>query len=730
MRPAVPEASDILALFDDAERKPLHLQDLMMALGLPQYARRMLEETLEAMAARGMLSRMSGLRYRRAKQAPIETIGYYTHNPRGFGFLHPDDGSPDVFVSSTGVGAAMHGDRVAVRAFAGDRGPEGVVTRVVERRSQRIPGTLRIRGDSAYLECDDLRVRGPLVIESVENAPDGAAVVCEITRFPEMGGELPVARVHKVLGRPGQLDVEVLKVILREGVEENFSPEAQAEAQAFGDALKPQDYEGREDLRDIPLMTIDPEDARDHDDAVYVKRSEDGGYIALIAIADVSHYVQPGSRLDEEARARGTSIYLPDRAITMLPRELSTHLASLKEGQDRLTLAVEVKLTGDARITKVRLIEGVMRSHASLTYANLASELGWSDTAKPHPKAREHHEALAVAAELSALLKARRVRRGALMLDVPEGRVKFAEDTKIPVDIVQSRVDEGMKRAYSVIEELMLLANEVIAEYCEKREVTTVYRTHAAPDKDGLAKLCAVAHALGYDLEPEEAENPKQLGKFLRKIAKDPAVKIMHFLLLRTLPQAHYTIENSGHFGLASEAYLHFTSPIRRYPDLLVHRVVRQLVRKERLRRDDEYVAAMQASAVLASRLERRAMDIEREVLELHRCVVAQSHIDSTFDAVISSVTVHGAYAQTAAPFLDVLVRATEFGEDTWELDALGLSIRGKRTGVVFKSGQPVRITIKDVSMARRSILATLSADTVDTLRVTHKRPLKRRVTR
>lgn len=725
MRPAIPEASEILALFEGDDRPPIHIQDLMMALALPQYMRRMLEETLDAMAAEGLLSRMSGARYRRGKAKAIDTVGYYTQNPRGFGFVHPDDGTEDVFIANPSVGPAMHGDRVAVRVYPAERRREGVVVRVVERRSVRVPGTLRIRGDSAYVECDDLRLRGPLVIESAGKAPDGAAVVCEITRFPEMVGELPVARVHTVLGRPGQLDVEVMKVLLRESVEETFSPEAQAEAEALAPALTAKDYEGREDLRAIPLMTIDPEDARDHDDAVYVKRTDEGGYLALIAIADVSHYVQPGSGIDTDARARGTSIYLPDRAIPMLPRELSSNLASLRENEDRLTLAVEVQLTADARIQKVRLIEGVMRSHARLTYGNLAYTMGWSDLGKPHPKATEYKEALQIASELSALLNARRTRRGSLMLDVPEARVKFAEDGQTPTDIVQSRIDPGMKKAYSVIEELMLLANEVIAEYCEKHQVTTVYRTHGSPDEDGIAKLCAVARALGYDLEPEEAENPKKLGKFLRKIAKDPAAKIISFLLLRTLPQARYGIENSGHYGLASDAYLHFTSPIRRYPDVLVHRVVRQLVRRERLRKDDEYIAQMQASAVLSSRLERRAMDIEREVVELHRCVVAQAHLGETFKAVISSVSTRGAYAQIESPFLDVLVNANDFGEDSWEVDELGLSIRGKNTGLVFKTGQPTSVTIKDVSIGRRTVSATLAANAIEELRVEHKRHAK-----
>jgi ribonuclease R len=529
MAQTIPDDAEILAVFDDEEgRKTLHVTDVIERLGLPMFQRRAIEEALDAMTARGLLSALTGSRYRLPKKRQVpEVIGFFTHNPRGFGFVAPEDGSDDIFVPNTSIAGAMHGDRVAVRAFAAERGREGVVLRVVTRRPPRIPGTLRLKGESAVVECDDARIRGPVIVEHHEGAQDGDAVLCEVTRFPEHTGELPVGRVKGSLGRPGALDVEVIKVLAREGVEESFADDTRREASTLPERLQPDDYIGREDLRGIPLVTIDPDDARDHDDAVYVRRDEHGGYVAFVAIADVSHYVQPGTAIDRDARARGTSIYLPERAIPMLPRELSSNLASLREGEDRLTLAVEVHLTADGRIGRTRVIEGVMRSRARLTYGNVARAMGWSDLGAHSDKAQALLPDIEVAAELSQLLKSHRTRRGSLELEVPEPRVKFGEDLRTPIDIVQSRKDPGMKRAYSMIEELMLLANEVIAAHCEKHKVPTVYRVHGGPEETGLAKFCTAARSLGYDVDPEDVSNSKKLSKFLRKTAKDPAARVL-----------------------------------------------------------------------------------------------------------------------------------------------------------------------------------------------------------
>lgn len=728
MKFTIPDDAEILAVFGTAVQHPLHISEIAERLGLPLTARRPLSEALDAMAARGLLAVLPGSRYRLPRRAAAELQGRYSQNPRGFGFVTAEDGGPDVYIPATAMRGAMHGDRVAVFVQQSLRGREGVVTRVLVRRSPRVPGVLRIRPGGAWVEPDDLRIRGPIPVESIGSAKDGEAVVCEIVRWPEHAGELPQGLVRESLGRPGQLDVEVRKVLLREGVEEDFPPEAIAEAEALPARLAPDDYLGREDLRELPLLTIDPPDARDHDDAVYVRRRDGGGYVALIAIADVSHYVQPGTALDDAARARGTSIYLPDRAIPMLPRQLSSHLASLVEGEDRLTLAVEVHLSAQGKIEKSRLIEGVMRCQAGLTYGNVAWVMGWSDLGKPSDQALRFKPDLEVAAELAGILRTRRMRRGSLDFDLPEARVRFAEDGTTPIDIVQSREDPGIKRAYNLIEELMLLANEVIAQTCIKRGAPTIFRVHGAPEEDALVKIATVARAYGFDIDPEDAAHPKKLAAFLRKIQGTPAARVLGMVLLRSMPQAVYHVENIGHFGLAAEAYLHFTSPIRRYPDIIAHRVARQVARKEKIRMDEQTLQAMRSVAVESSRLERRAMEIEREVMDLYRCVVAQSHIGEIHHGVVSGLSTSGPFVQLESPFIDVMVRTSDLGEDTWELDDLGIRLHGARSGLTFALGDPLIVEITDVSLSRRTVYGRMPEEERDALTIARKRP--RRSTR
>jgi len=356
----------------------------------------------------------------------------------------------------------------------------------------------------------------------------------------------------------------------------------------------------------------------------------------------------------------------------------------------------------------------VMRCHASLSYQNVAWALGWSDLGTPSDAATKLKGDLEVAAECSALLRARRMRRGSLDLDLPEARIKFADDGTTPIDSVQSRQDPGIRRAYSLIEEFMLLANEVVAGLCIKRKVPTVFRVHGAPEEEGLQRLCAVARAFGYELDPEDAVEPKRMSKFLRKISGTRETKVLHSVLLRSLQQARYQIDNIGHFGLASEAYLHFTSPIRRYPDVIVHRVLRHLARKDRVRDDEEAVEALRVAAAESSRLERRAMEIEREVTDLHRCVIAKQHIGEVHTGVVSGLSMSGPFVQIESPFLDVMVRAHDLGEGAYEMDPLGLSLTAVDSGRKFVLGDELTVELRDVSLPRRSVYAVIPGDARD----------------
>lgn len=725
MKPTIPDDAALLEALRDSASHPMHVSDIGRRLGLAISARHELSEALDALVSRNLLAAMPGSRYRLPRARGTRIEGHFHQHPRGFAFVTPNDGGDDVFIPAASVLGAMHGDLVAAMAQQGDRGREGVVTEVISRRPPLVPGTLRARLRGAWVEPDDARIRGPILVEDANGVADGAAVVCEVTRWPEHAGEAPVGRVKESLGAPGDLDVEVRKVILREGVDESFPEEVRLEAARLPDDPTVEDCVGRVDLRALPLVTIDPDDARDHDDAVYVLRREDGGYVATVAIADVSYYVRPGTALDASALARGTSIYLPDRAIPMLPRELSSNLASLLPARDRLVLAVEVSLTPDGAVESAKLFEGVMRSHARLTYSQVACALGWSDAPHVLPALTDAQLTdLRVAADLANELRRKRLKRGALDLDLPEARVRMEDDGRTPAHVYQSRKDPGVRKAYNLIEELMLLANEAVAAICVTKTIPAVYRVHGKPDEEPLARFAAVATLYGHKLDIEAGRVPRKLSALLRKVEGKPEARILGMMLLRSLPQARYASVNTGHFGLASEAYLHFTSPIRRYPDLIVHRVVRAVARGETPDRSDAALDAAGRAAAQSSRLERRAMDVEREVLDLYRCAVAKLHIGEIHQATVTGVSAAGPYVEIEDPFIVGLLRmggapAGE-GNAEWQVDEIGISCAHSVTGMTFALGDAVTVELSDVAMTRRTVYFRLPQEERDRLRRAH----------
>ena len=580
MRP-LPSRGDIVRCLLDAGRG-LHARELMTRCGVAEASYRGLLELLDQLSLDGSIRRLPGTRF---KAQPIEDReaatweGLLTVNPRGFGFVNAV-GQEDVYIAPDGIVGAMHGDRVRVSVISrSSRGLEGRIEHIVERRNPRVAGVLRRRGRSAWLEPDDARVRGPIVVTAgAHNGKDGDAAVAVITKFPDFEGENPEAELVGVLGLPGDPNVEVAKILLREQIGEEHPEAALQEAEAIAARVQRVPAEGRVNLRDVPLPTIDPEDARDHDDAIWVERNGDG-FRAWIAIADVSEYVTPGTAVDEEALVRGCSIYLPDRAIPMLPAALSADICSLLPEHDRLILCVIADLDKQGKVTDFDVVEGIMRSRAMLTYAGVARALGFDPEATRSPQADAMKRDLKVIDELARKLRRQRIRRGALDLDLPEAKVVLDDKTGAPVDVIQSKSSDGMKRAYQMVEELMLLANELVARFLSKHRAPAIYRVHGTPDEQKLERLATVAEQLGARVEVDTLLEPKGVSRFLLAVENHPRKNVLSMLLLRSLKQAQYDIANIGHFGLASDAYLHFTSPIRRYPDLEVHRIVKGVLR-------------------------------------------------------------------------------------------------------------------------------------------------------
>jgi ribonuclease R len=533
--------------------------------------------------------------------------------------------------------------------------------------------------------------------------------VVQITRFPETGDENPEGKLLAVLGAPGELAVETKKVLLVHGIGELHSADAIAEAERYGVTVPEDMLAGREDLTHIPLPTIDPEDARDHDDAVWVEPTKDGGFEMWVAIADVSAYVRPGTFIDDESRERGCSVYLPDRAIPMLPRALSSNLCSLLPDVVRLCLCVHAVLDAKGNVKTTRLIRGYMKSAAKLTYGGVARALGFTDKPPRDPKADAMVEGLRVAAECSRLLRKKRMKRGALDFDLPEAVVKLDAEGK-PISILKRSGDPGMKKAYQLIEELMIFANEAVARWLLQRELPGIYRVHLPPDPKKLDKLSAMCEMLGVDFDAEHTQTPKGLAELLKAFANHPKSTVLNNLLLRSMKQATYDVANLGHFGLASEAYLHFTSPIRRYPDLVVHRIVHAAVEGDEKSRRKRVAAVgseetLVTAATQSSLSERRAMEVEREIVDIYRCFYMMKHIDEQFEGTVSAFVGTGAFVTLDEPFVDVLVRLEDLGPD-YQIEDDGLSAVSSRSGDGIRLGDRMRVQVTDCAILRRTVYA------------------------
>ena len=712
----------------------MHVGELCGRLGVPRSERDEVVRRLLLLAEKGTVQEMPGLRFRAVSRTdstkrrspkkkrsgrrratasdltppPAMEVGQLSMTRQGYGFVNLFDGSPDVFIPPDSVGPALHGDHVQVRAHPTPKGREGRVVGIVERRDRRVTGTLRSRGRGTIFEPDDLRLRSPMRVigRPPKGAMRGKVVLAEIVNFPQKVQDRAEVRVDEILGAQGVARIEVERIKIREGVVEQFPEEVKQEAQALPVRVERGAMRGREDFRDLDLVTIDPETARDHDDAIWVQQQGEG-FRVVVAIADVSHYVVEGSAIDREAASRGTSVYLPDRAIPMLPEELSSNLASLIPHRDRLCIAVEIHLDDKAHVTSHRVVEGIMRSGAKLTYEGVARALGLTKSGHRQPAAEKRTGSLKTLLELSKKLRARRTKRGALEFELPEPKIVLDPVTEEPVSIVQSRKDPGVREAYRLVEDMMLLTNEVIAAHLKRHAVPSVFRIHGTPDAEKIEAFREVARAFGHELSEDFGTSSRQMSRFLQRTESNAEAPVLHYLLLRAMQQAMYDTDPTvGHFALATKDYLHFTSPIRRYPDLLVHRVIRDVIRGERI--DAAALrTALQRFAARASETERRALSVERDVLDVYRAIYMQDHVGEQFEGRISGFASFGIFVQIEEPFVSVQLPFEQL-EDTFEPDKLGIRLIGQRTSKVFTINDRVVVRIEDANVRDRDVIGSL----------------------
>jgi ribonuclease R len=635
-------------------------------------------------------------------------------HPAGYGFVVREDGEDDVFIPAKYRGNALDGDRVALSTWQGYKGTEGRVEEVLERGRAKLTGILHGVGRAMHLEPDDPRIAATgghvQLEEGSAGARDGQAVVVEITKYPSRPDEAITARIIHVLGSPDDPRTEVEKVIICSDIPNEFPTDVIDASERAPDHVRPSDLVDRIDLRERHFMTIDPETARDFDDAVCVEASPKAGHSRLwVAVADVSHYVRPGQALDREARTRGCSVYLPDRAIPMLPRPLSAGICSLNPEVDRLAMVVRLEVDSQGGVSDPYFCAAVIRSHARLDYAGVAAALA-GDFRGPRARYREFLPKLEELREVAGRLRKRRSQRGSLDFDLPEAKVVLDEDDPTRVrDVVQSRADLQVKGAYQMVEDFMLAANEAVARHFRERELDTLWRVHDIPSEERLDEFAEIAHAFGLEFDPEDGRDPRKMRDFLETLRGRPMERALNFLLLRTLKQAVYDVVNVGHFGLGAKDYLHFTSPIRRYPDLIVHRLLKASLHQDGLAAGGPPPPVpprpdLQAMASESSSNERRAMEAEREVVDMYRAFLMRDRIGEEFEGTIAGVMGFGFFVQIESPFIEGLVKVDTLNDDHYALDGHTQRLVGKRSGRAFALGDKVKVRIENVSVTRRKI--------------------------
>jgi ribonuclease R len=681
---------EILSLFE-SKKKPFLLRVLYHLLNIPKPERQAFREFVRKLCQEGKLVQIRKRKFGLPSQFSAKKGKIRVH-PDGFAFVETEDGET-VFIPPRKVGKALDGDLVLVQIEKiAKKGPEGRVLSVLERKRKYIVGYLVKRNKFFFLEPEDPRIPFELYIPKKRRgkALSNHLVVAKIIQGSSEFG-VPMGEVLKDLGDPQEINTHVWAVIYGQDLPFELPHQAKKELMKLPDEVREEDKVGRVDLRELPFVTIDGENARDFDDAICVRETSKG-FKLYVAIADVSHYVPMNSFLDKDAYLRGTSVYFPTMVIPMFPEKLSNHLCSLKPHVDRLVMVVEIDYTRDGKVKGKKFYEGVIRSKARLTYTEVKRMLIDGDK-EIIEKYKELYPMLNSALELSQLIRAQRTKKGSLDFDLPEPEVLINLEGKIENIIKRER-----NPAHMLIEDFMIAANVAVAEFLTDLDYPFLYRVHEEPDPNKLRELSEIFLSLGYSIDIPEKVTPSFIQELLKQFEGKPTEHLFNHLVLRSLKQARYSPENVGHFGLAETHYCHFTSPIRRYPDLVVHRVLKRALRKRKPPYTYEELLVMGKHL---SERERKAEEAERDVVKRLQAFFMQDKVGQEFYGIISGVSAFGFFVDLEEYMVSGVVRVIDLVDDVYILDEKGISLIGKNTGKVYQIGQRIKVKLKKVDLRR-----------------------------
>ena len=696
----------ILLFMQESAYKPLNAEDL--ALEMEIRGKELIEfwRALEELEHDAKIFKTRYDKYGIPEKMSL-VVGRLSLSSKGFGFVIPEnpltEDESDLYIAQDDLKTAMHNDVVIARVnrqnLAG-RSREGEIVRIVNRANKKIIGTFDASKNFGFVIPDDKRIGQDIFVarENFNKAKVGAKVVVEIINWPDKQRSAE-GKIVEVLGYKGDVGIEILSIIKKHDLAMEFPAEVEQEANKVPEQVLVDESENRRDLRDKIIVTIDGDDAKDLDDAIYIERLANGNFLLGVHIADVSYYVRENTPLDKEARERGTSVYLVDRVLPMLPRRLSNGICSLNAGEDRLAMSIEMEIDYRGKVLKYEIFPSIIKVHTRLTYNIVRKILVDNDEAlrQEHAKLMEPLENME---RLCHILRNHRMQRGAVDFDFPEIKVKL-DDTGKPIELVK-RV---RSLSESIIEEFMLIANETIAQHMHKIKMPFVFRVHEQPEQGKIDKLNNLLHNFGQNIPKSDEIRPKELQNILKKVAGKPEERIISTVMLRSLKQARYEAENIGHFGLAATYYTHFTSPIRRYPDLIVHRLLRETFRTGDIseKRKQKLTAILPEIALHASQRERAAAEAERETVDLKKVEYMTQFIGQHFMGIINGVTAFGIFVELESG-VEGLVRVSSMQNDYYVYVEEQYALIGEHTKKVYRLGDQVEIIVANANIEERNI--------------------------